>query len=59
MRLLEDENDDVREKASGVVAQLSYDHADRLALVEAGDIPILLSLCRTNQKSSKIMQLKL
>jgi len=53
LRLLEDENDDVREKASCVVAQLSYDCVDILALTEAGIILILLSLLQNESKELK------
>lgn len=52
LRLLEDENDD-REKASGVVAQLSYDRADRLALIEASSVPIFMSLLQNESEELK------
>ena len=41
---MEDENDDIKEKVSGVVTQLSHDQGDRGALAKAGTIPILMLL---------------
>ncbi|WOL16929.1 ankyrin and armadillo repeat-containing protein isoform X1 [Canna indica] len=40
--LLQHMNDDIREKAFGAIAQLSYDAANREAMVEVGAIPILI-----------------
>ncbi|KAG0494808.1 hypothetical protein HPP92_005802 [Vanilla planifolia] len=37
---------DIREKVMGTIAQLSYDAANRRALVEAGGIPLLIGLLR-------------
>ncbi|XP_010252703.1 PREDICTED: U-box domain-containing protein 10-like [Nelumbo nucifera] len=43
VELLRDGNSNIRNKASGVVAQLTYDEGDRIALVGAGVIPLLIS----------------
>ncbi|KAL5548564.1 hypothetical protein UlMin_003795 [Ulmus minor] len=42
--LLTDEDDEVREKVSGAVAQLSYDDENRAELADSGAIPILIEM---------------
>ncbi|KAH9652184.1 ARM repeat superfamily protein [Citrus sinensis] len=44
VNLLRGENDEVREKVSGAIAQLSYNEADRVALADAGAVPIMIEL---------------
>lgn len=44
--LLQNMDSDLKEKASGAIAQLSYDAANREAIVEAGAIPVLINLLR-------------
>ncbi|CAD5173678.1 uncharacterized protein LOC135583100 [Musa acuminata AAA Group] len=44
--LLRNMDGNLREKASGAIAQLSYDAANREAIVEAGAIPVLIDLLR-------------
>ncbi|XP_028779011.1 uncharacterized protein LOC114735476 [Neltuma alba] len=41
---LESENEEIKQNVSGACAQLSYDEADRMALAEAGAIPILIEM---------------
>ncbi|XP_077229990.1 ARM repeat superfamily protein [Tasmannia lanceolata] len=53
LELLRSEHDDIREKASGAVAQLSYDVADRRALADVGAIPILIDLLQDELEELK------
>ncbi|XP_072989695.1 uncharacterized protein [Typha latifolia] len=50
VELLRNGNGDIRAKASGTIAQLSYEKASRNALAEAGAIPVLLDLLRGNSE---------
>ncbi|XP_052178969.1 uncharacterized protein LOC127792502 [Diospyros lotus] len=51
--LLSDASVDVREKASGVVSQLSYNEADRAALADAGVIPLLLDMLQDESEEAR------
>ncbi|KAJ9153885.1 hypothetical protein P3X46_027273 [Hevea brasiliensis] len=44
VELLRDGNGEVRGKVSGAIAQLSYNEADRAALADSGEVPILIEL---------------
>ncbi|CAN6470596.1 unnamed protein product [Victoria cruziana] len=44
---------EIRERVSGVVAQLSYDEDDRRALADAGVIPVLMRLLRDESEELK------
>ncbi|KAK4851847.1 hypothetical protein QYF36_018902 [Acer negundo] len=39
-----DENVEVRERVTGVIAKLSYDEADRVALADTGAVPLMIDL---------------
>lgn len=51
--LLHDQNDDVREKVSGAIAQLSYNETDRAALADAGAIERLIGLLQDELEELK------
>lgn len=44
LEILTDGRGEIKERVSGIVAQLSYDAAERLALADSGAIPLLIDL---------------
>lgn len=50
IELLQNGNGDLREKAAGTIAQISYEGVNREAVVEAGAIPVLIDLLRCDSE---------
>ena len=48
--LLQEGEEDAREKALGVLVQMSYEEADRRALADHGAIPVLIDLLRSESE---------